>query len=243
MRVHRTFIRRVISLIDILNAILKALELIFSGNPSVYEITLRSLYVSGAAALIAILWGLPIALLLGIKNFPGKFLIKGVLSTLIGIPTVGLGLILYLIFSKGGPLGFLSLVYTPTAIIIGEAILVTPIVVSFTTTAIEAVDREITNLAKTLGASESQASIAVLKEALNGVFLAGIASFNRAIAELGVAMLVGGGIVGFTDVLTTEIERETSRGNLEIAIALGIILLTLVFGINLAVNLFQRRRK
>jgi tungstate transport system permease protein len=230
-------------LIDILNAILKALELIFSGNPRVYEITLRSLYVSGAAALIAILWGLPIALFLGLKNFPGKFLIKGIFSTLIGIPTVALGLILYLVFSKGGPLGIFNILYTPTAIIIGEAILVTPIVVSFATSAIEAVDREIMNLAKTLGASESQASIAVLKEALNGVFLAGIASFNRAIAELGVAMLVGGGILGLTEVLTTGIELETARGNLEIAIALGIILLILVFGINLAVNLFQRKRK
>jgi len=230
-------------LTDILNAILTALELIFSGNPRVYEITLRSLYVSGAAALIAILWGLPIALLLGLKNFPGKFLIKGIFSTLIGIPTVALGLILYLVFSKGGPLGIFNVLYTPTAIIIGEAILVTPIVVSFATSAIEAVDKEIMSLAKTLGASESQASIAVLKEALNGVFLAGIASFNRAIAELGVAILVGGGIVGLTEVLTTGIELETSRGNLEIAIALGIILLILVFGINLAVNLFQRRRK
>lgn len=230
-------------MIDILNAILKALELIFSGNPRVYEITLRSLYVSGAAALIAILWGLPIALLLGLKNFPGKFLIKGIFSTFIGIPTVALGLILYLVFSKGGPLGIFNILYSPTAIIIGEAILVTPIVVSFATSAIEAVDREIMNLAKTLGASESQASIAVLKEALNGVFLAGIASFNRAIAELGVAMLVGGGILGLTEVLTTGIELETARGNLEIAIALGIILLILVFGINLAVNLFQRKRK
>lgn len=230
-------------MIDILNAILKALDLIFSGNPRVYEITLRSLYVSGAAAIIAILWGLPIALFLGLKNFPGKFLIKGIFSTLIGIPTVALGLILYLVFSKGGPLGIFNILYSPTAIIIGEAILVTPIVVSFATSAIEAVDREIMNLAKTLGASESQASIAVLKEALNGVFLAGIASFNRAIAELGVAMLVGGGILGLTEVLTTGIELETARGNLEIAIALGIILLILVFGINLAVNLFQRKRK
>ena len=228
---------------NLLDGILKALELIFSGNPRVYESTLRSLYVSGAAALIAILWGLPIAMLLALKNFPGKFLIKGFFSTLIGIPTVALGLILYLIFSKGGPLGILNILYTPTAMIIGEAILVTPIVVSFATTAIEAVDRDIMNLAKTLGASEAQASIAVLKEALNGVFLAGIASFNRAIAELGVAILVGGGIVGWTEVLTTGIELETARGNLEVAIALGIILLTLVFGINLAVNLFQRRRK
>jgi len=228
-------------LTEILDGILKAFELIFSGDPRVYDITLRSLYVSGAATLIAILWGVPIAMLLALRNFRGKLLVKGVFSTLIGVPTVALGLILYLVFSKGGPLGFLSLLYTPTAIIIGEAVLVTPIVVSFATTAIEAVDREIMNLAKTLGASESQASIAVLKEALNGVFLAGIASFNRAIAELGVALLVGGGIVGWTEVLTTGIELETARGNIEIAIALGIILLAIVFGINLALSIIQRR--
>lgn len=226
---------------EILDGILKAFELIFSGDPRVYDITLRSLYVSGTATLIAILWGLPIAMFLGLRNFRGKFLIKGVFSTLIGIPTVALGLILYLIFSKGGPLGVFGLLYTPTAIIIGEAVLVTPIIVSFATTAIEAVDKEILSLAKTLGASESQASIAVLKEALNGVFLAGVASFNRAIAELGVAVLVGGGIVGWTDVLTTGIELETSRGNLDVAIALGIILLAIVFGINLTLSLIQRR--
>jgi len=236
-----SFIARQCNLTEILDGILKAFELIFSGNPRVYDITLRSLYVSGAATLIAILWGVPIAMFLALKNFRGKLLIKSVFSTLIGMPTVALGLILYLVFSRGGPLGFLSLLYTPTAIIIGEAVLVTPIVVSFATTAIEAVDREIMNLAKTLGASESQASIAVLKEALSGVFLAATASFNRAIAELGVAILVGGGIVGWTEVLTTGIELETARGNIEIAIALGIILLTLVFGINLALSLIQRR--
>jgi tungstate transport system permease protein len=228
-------------LTGILDGILKAFELIFSGDPRVFDITLRSLYVSGAATLIAILWGVPIAMLLGLKNFHGKLLIKSIFSTLIGIPTVALGLILYLVLSRGGPLGFLSLLYTPTAIIIGEALLVTPIVVSFATTAIEAVDREIMNLAKTLGASESQASLAVLKEALNGVFLAATASFNRAIAELGVAILVGGGIRNWTQVLTTGIELETARGNLELAIALSIILLAIVFGINLAVSLIQRR--
>lgn len=230
-------------MIEILDGILKAFELIFSGDPRVYGITLRSLYISGAATLIAILWGVPIAMLLGLKDFHGKLVVKSVFSTLIGVPTVVLGLILFLIFSKGGPLRLLNLLYTPTAIIIGEALLVTPIVVSFATTAIEAVDKEIMNLAKTLGASESQASIAVLKEALNGVFLAGVASFNRAIAELGVAILVGGGIVGWTEVLTTGIELETARGNLEIAIALGIILLAIVFGINLAVSLIQRRSR
>jgi tungstate transport system permease protein len=227
-------------LTDILIGILKAFELIFSGDPRVIEITIRSLYISGAATLIAVVWGVPIALLIGLKNFPAKFLIKGFLSSLIGVPTVALGLLLFLVFSKSGPLGILDILYTPTAIIIGEALLVMPIVISFATTAVESVDKNIIGLAKTLGASESQASVAVLKEALNGVILAGVASFNRAIAELGVAALVGGGIVGLTEVLTTGIALETARGNLEIAIALGIILLGLVFGINLAVNLFQK---
>jgi tungstate transport system permease protein len=132
-------------------------------------------------------------------------------------------------------LGFLGLLYTPGAIILGEAVLVTPILVSIATTAIEAVDPEIMNLSKTLGASESQASIAVLKEALNGVLLSNIASFNRAIAELGVALLVGGNIAGLTDVLTTAISRYTARGDLDLAIALGIMLMAFVFAINVVV--------
>lgn len=228
---------------QILDGLFKALQLIFSGEPRVIEITLRTLYVSGMATLIATLWGVPIAMLMGLKDFRGKLLLKVMFNTLIGIPTVVLGLLLFLIFSKAGPLGLLSLLYTPTAIIIGEALLITPIIVSLATTAIEAVDPEIMNLAKTLGASESQASITVLKEALNGIFLAGVASFNRAIAELGVAQMVGGNIFGATEVLTTVISNETSRGDIPLAIALGIILLILVFGINLALNIIKRRRK
>lgn len=229
---------------EILDGIVKAFQLIFSGNPTVYDITLRSLLISGAATLIALSWGTPIAMLLGLKNFPGRFLIKGFFNTLIGIPTVALGLILFLFFEKeGGIVGFLHLLYTPTAIIIGEAILITPIIVSFATNAIEAVDPQIMSLAETLGASESQASLAVLKEASNGILLAGTACFNRAIAELGVALMVGGNIAGFTDVLTTAISRETQRGNMAIAIALSIILLILVFGITITVNILQRRRR
>lgn len=229
---------------EILDGIVKAFQLIFSGNPTVYDITLRSLLISGAATLIALSWGTPIAMLLGLKNFPGRFLIKGFFNTLIGIPTVALGLILFLFFEKeGGIVGFLHLLYTPTAIIIGEAILITPIIVSFATSAIEAVDPQIMSLAETLGASESQASLAVLKEASNGILLAGTACFNRAIAELGVALMVGGNIAGFTDVLTTAISRETQRGNMAIAIALSIILLILVFGITITVNILQRRRR
>ncbi len=229
---------------EILEGLVKAFQLIFSGDPRVVEITLRALYVSGLAALLAILWGIPIAMILGLKKFRGQLLIKALFNALIGIPTVALGLILFLLFSRSGPFGILGLLYTPTAIIIGEAVLVTPIIVSLATTAIESIDPEIMNLAKTLGASESQASVAVLKEAASGLSLASVASFNRAIAELGVAAMVGGNIVGWTEVLTTGISIETQRGNIDLAIALGIILLALVFGINLAMNMiFQRERK
>ena len=228
---------------ELLEGIEKAFQLIISGDPTVLDITLRSLYISGAAVCIAALWGIPIAILLGLKDFRGKILLKGLFNALIGIPTVGLGLILYLVFSRSGVLGFLHMLYSPTAIIIGEALLMTPIVVSFSANALEAVSPEVEDLAKTLGASEDQAFFAVFREALNGVLLANVSSFNRAVAELGVAQMVGGNISGFTSVLTTTIANETAKGNISISIALAIILFILVFGITLAVNLFQRRRK
>ena len=228
---------------EILDGLIKAFQLIFSGDPRVIEITLRSLYVSGTATLVATLWGIPIAMTLSLKSFRGRFLVKNIFNTLLGIPTVGLGLILFLLLSKAGPLGFLGLLFTPSGIIIGEAVLVTPIVVSLATTAIEAIDPEIMKQAKTLGASDSQASTTVLREAMSSIVLAGIASFNRAIAELGVAQMVGGNIFHATQVLTTVIANETQIDNIGISIALTIILLAIVFGITLTVNVIQRRRK
>ncbi len=229
-------------MVDVFEGLGKALQLIISGDPTLYGIVYRSLLFSGIAIVLATLWGTPLAMLLALRQFPGKTVVKAFVNSLIGIPTVVLGLVLYLVFSKGGPLGVLGLLYTPGAIILGEAILVTPILISIATTAIEAVDPEIMNLAKTLGASESQASIAVLKEALNGFLLSNIASFNRAIAELGVALLVGGNIAGLTDVLTTAISRYTQRGELDLAIALGIILMLIVFAINVTVIAARKMR-
>jgi len=228
---------------EIIDGLLKALQLIFSGDPTVLEITVRSLFVSAAATIIAALWGVPIAMILGLKDFRGKFLTKGFFNALIGIPTVALGLVFYLLLSRSGPIGFFRLLYTPTAIIIGEAVLVTPIIVSFSVNALEAVSSEIMDLAKTLGASEDQAYFAVFREALSGVVLATVSSFNRAVAELGVAQMVGGNISGLTSVLTTTISNETAKGDISLSIALAIILLTLVFGITLSVNILVRRRK
>jgi tungstate transport system permease protein len=232
-----------IVLADILGGIIQGFELVVTGNPELYGIVYRSLLFSGTGVILAILWGTPIAMLIALKQFRGKTIIKTIMNTLIGLPTVVLGLILLLIFSKGGPLGFLGLLYTPAVIMIGQAILITPILVSIGVSSIESVDPEIMNLSKTLGASDSQAQIAVLKEAVNGIILSDIASFNRAIGELGVVLLVGGNIAGGgnrTDVLTTAISRDTQIGDLGLAVALGILLMIIVFTVNIIVVLFGK---
>ena len=228
---------------DILVDVAEALQLIVTGDPQVLGIVSRSLLFSGIAVILAILWGTPLAMLIAMKQFRGKTLIKTFINTLIGLPTVVLGLILFLVFSKGGPLGFIGLLYTPAAIMIGQAVLITPILVSIGVSAIESVDPEIMNLSKTLGASESQAQIAVLKEAASGIILSDLASFNRAIGELGVVLLVGGNIAGGgnrTDVLTTAISRNVQISEFGLAIALGILLVMILFTINIIVAVLRK---
>jgi len=214
----------------------------FLENP-ILQITFRSLQISGTATLLSVLWGLPLGIAIGMRSFPGKPLVKGVFNALLGMPTVALGLILYLLFSKSGALGFLSFFPSTQAIIIGQSILITPIIISLATNAIESVDPEINDLARTLGASNTEASIAVLREAIGSVLLAIIASFNRAIAELGVALAVGANLRGNTQVLTTVIAMEVNRGNIEYSIQLTIILLMIVFAITIFTNLLRRRIK
>ncbi|KYH42677.1 MAG: ABC tungstate transporter substrate-binding protein [Candidatus Bathyarchaeota archaeon B26-1] len=227
--------------LDILEGLRRAVELILSGDPSVLDATLRSLYVSGAATFLASILGLPIGMMIGSREFPGRRLLRGFFNALLGIPTVGLGLILYLILSRSGPLGALRMLYTPSAMILGQALLVLPILVSFTANAVENVEREIKDLSKTLGASELQASLTVFREALPSVSLAVIAGFNRALAELGVALMLGGNIAGLTRVLTTTIAMEATRGNIELSIALTIILLSIVFVLSSAANVLKEK--
>jgi tungstate transport system permease protein len=206
-----------------------------------FEITVRSIAVSGSATLLAGLWGIPLGIFIGLKKFYGRSLAKGFFNAMLGMPTVSLGLILYLLFSRAGSLGFLHLLYTPFAVLLGQSILITPIIVSFVASAIESVDPEIRDLAKTLGASETQASITVLSESMSGVLLAVIASFNRAISELGVALMLGGNLRNLTRVMTTAISLETARGELDLGISLTVILLSIVFVLNFLTNLVQRR--
>ena len=221
----------------ILEGIIKAIELILSGNQEIFQITLRSIFVSSVAVSLASLWSIPIGTVLALKRYFGVQIVKGIFNGLLGLPTVTLGLLLYLLFSHSGPLGVFDLLYTLMGIAIGQAILITPVVVSFTTSAIEAVDPEFKELARTLGASKIQETLVVLNEARNGIILALIAAFNRGIGELGVAIMIGGNIRGFTRVLTTAIALETTKGNISIAIALAIILLVIVVSLSIIINL------
>jgi len=219
----------------------EAFHLLASGNHEVVAVTVRSLGVSGSATLLAASFAIPLSLAIVLKSFRGKPVLLGFFNAMIGMPTVALGLILYLLFSKTGPLGPLHLLYNPVGIMLGQAVLITPLIVSFTTSALEAVNPDVRLLARTLGASNLQEAAAVVREASTGILLAVAASFNRAVAELGIALMVGGNIKGLTQVLTTAIALETVRGEIELGIALTVILLLIVFALNLAVNLFKRR--
>lgn len=205
------------------------------------DIVLRSLWISGMALLLSTLWSLPMALTLGLRKFRGSRTLISFFNAMLGIPTVALGLFLYMILSHRGPLGFLSLLYTPSAIMLGQALLITPIIVSLLTSAIESVDPHIKDLARTLGASDRQASLAVLRESRKSGILAGIAGFNRAVAELGVALMLGGNIAGFTRVMTTQISLGISQGEIILSIEATLILLTIVFVLTYIANLLGRR--
>jgi tungstate transport system permease protein len=227
----------------IIQAFQKALELIFSGNSEVFATVYRSLYVSGVGTLLACLWGIPIATVLGLYSFRGKWVIKGLFNSFIGVPTVALGLLLYLLLSKQGEFGFLGILYTVNGIAVGQAILLTPIIVSFTSSALGATDTQLRDLAKTLGASGLRTNLAIMRETIWSMILAVTAAFNRGFGELGIAMIVGGNIFQETRVLTTSIAVETNLGQFDVAMAYGIILMTIVICITLAINLVERLRQ
>jgi tungstate transport system permease protein len=220
----------------IINGITEAVRLIVTLDKQVIEITLRSLHTASLATFTASLIGLPLAVIIAMYEFPGKRTLRFTFNTLVGVPTVTLGLLLWLMFSRTGPLGDLSLLYTVNGMAVGQALLILPILVTFITSAIESKDRQLRDLAKTLGASDIETSIAILREAYNGVYLALISSFNRAFAELGIATMIGANIKGITRVLTTTIALETNRGEIGLSLALSFILLIVVFSLNYIID-------
>ena len=226
---------------EIWDGLTKAIELIISFDPEVMHIAGRSLRISGTSCLLASLICLPLGSLIHFHHFRGKRALINIIQTLFVMPTVLVGLFLLVLLSRAGPLGFFGILFTPTAMVIGQMILITPLLLGLTISALSGVSREIVDTAIPLGASSSQTIWLVLKEARYAVLAAVIMGFARAISEVGCALMVGGNIRGATRVITTVISLEAGKGNLELAIALGIILLFLALVINIALNRLQQR--
>ena len=177
---------------------------------------------------------------LALRRVPGRGLMISLLNTGMGLPPVAVGLFLYLLLSRSGPLGFIGLLYTPAAMVVAQAILAFPIVASLTQAAIAGVDPIIRQAAVTLGATPFQESRAVVREARYAIVAGILAGLGRVMAEVGAILIVGGNIAGYTRVMTTTIALETDKGNFELAIALGIVLLAISFSITVALRFFQK---
>ena len=237
----------------LIQGIIKAFELIFSLNPYIMSITGVSIQVSGTATILATLTAIPLAFLLSFMHFRGKQAIITLVNTGMGLPPVFVGLVVFLMIVPVGPFGFLHIVFTQKAMILAQYILITPIITGISLAAIKAVPQSIIETVYTLGGSEKDAVIATLTEARFGIITAVLAGLGRALAEVGAILIVGGNIartgsiggigegLSETRTLTTAITSETSKWNISTAIALGIILISLVLSVNILANYFQRR--
>lgn len=228
-------------MIELWQGLLKAIELIVKLDPEVMEIAGRSLRIAVTSTVLASLLCLPLGSLIHFHRFPGKRFLVSLIQTFYSVPTVAIGLFVFVLFSRAGPLGGLNLLFTPIVMVIGQMFLITPVLLGLTLSALSGMDKAILDTAQSLGASGFQMALVVLREARFAVMAAVIMGFGRAISEVGIAIMVGGNIKGFTRVITTAISLETSKGDLELSIALGIILVTLALMINLLLSRIQQR--
>lgn len=226
---------------DLLQGAGEALQLIFSLDTALYEVIWLSLYVAGVALVFSTLAGIPLGAVTALRQFPGRRLLMALLYTGMGFPPVVIGLFVYLMLSRSGPVGTLGWLFTPRAMIVAQTIISFPLIAGFTMTAVMGVNPDLRKQLISLGATGWQATLALLIEARIGVIVSVIAGFGAIISEVGAVMLVGGNIAGKTRTLTTAIVLETRKGNFELAIALGITLLLLAFLANLAMMRLQGR--
>ncbi len=225
----------------IIDSLISAILLAFSLDRELFEIVGVSLRVSCSSTLIASLIGIPFGFYVAFESFRGKRAVITCLNTLLALPTVVIGLFVYSLISRRGIFGPLDLLYTQKAIIIGQIILIVPVVATYTIAAVSKIDRRYRTTAMTLGANRLQTSLIIIREARYGITTAVIAAFGRVIAEIGISMMLGGNARGFTRTMTTAMALEYDKGEFIQAIALGIILLFLSFGLNIAFHLFQGR--
>ena len=227
----------------LLDSFFSALLLLWSIDPELVEIVSVSLKVSSSSTLIASLVGVPAGFLIAFREFPGKRLLITILNTLLALPTVVVGLFVYAFISRRGILGVLDLLYTQKAMIIGQVILIIPIITVFTISAISRIDERYRKTAMTLGANALQTAWVIIREARFAIMAAVIAAFGRVIAEVGISMMLGGNAKGFTRTMTTAMALEYDKGEFVLGVALGIVLLTISFGLNIFFNYIQGRAR
>ena len=221
----------------------QALGHILTADSEVLGITLRSLWISGAATGLSLVVGIPLGILLALKRFPGRSLVVSLINTGMGLPPVVVGLFVTIFLWRSGPLGFMELLYTPAAMIIAQVVIAFPIVAGLTMAAFQSLNPNLRLQLLGIGASTSQLLWLLCKEARLPLLAAIMAGFGGVISEVGASMMVGGNIRGQTRVLTTATVLETGKGNFEIAIALGLILLILTFAVNLLLTHIQQREQ
>jgi tungstate transport system permease protein len=219
----------------------EAAVMLFSLDPELYFVVYVSLKVSLMSTLIASVLGIPLGFIISMRQFPGKRAVITLLNTMLALPTVVIGLLVYALLSRQGALGHYGLLYTPTAIVIGQVILILPWVAAFTVSAVSRIDQRYRRTAMTLGAGSFQVSLAILREARFGILGAVIAAFGRVIAEIGIAMMLGGNIKGFTRTMTTAMALEHNKGEFVLAVALGIVLLAVSLAMNILLQIVQGR--
>jgi len=212
--------------------IIKALELILTFDKDLYEIIFLSLKVSTIALVFSIILGLPISAFVATNNFVGKKIVKILFNSLMALPPVFVGLILYVIFSKSGPLGFFEILYTPAIMVVAQIVIILPIIISINTENLEALYREYEDLFKIFNAKKINKIIIILWDARFSMLTCVLAGLGRALSEVGAIIIVGGNIIHYTRVMTTTIALETSRGNLTLAMSLGIILIFIALILN-----------
>lgn len=208
------------------------MQRLFAGDPELLSIVLLSLRVSGTALLLSTLLGIPLGVILGLKRFLGRRAIIALLYTGMGFPPVVVGLVVYLLLSHSGPLGNLGWLFTPKAMVLAQTIIALPVVAGLTMAAVLGVEPALRTQILSLGATDWQAAWTIVRQARTGIVVALVAGFGSIISEVGAVMLVGGNIAGSTRVLTTAIVLETRRGNFELALALGLVLLLIALFLN-----------
>ena len=221
----------------------KALELIVSFDPEVMGITFLSLKISGLATLISLFIGISVGTAIALINFPGKKIVISLVNTGMGLPPVVVGLFVTILIWRNGPLGFMGILYTPSAMIIAQVIIATPIIMGISLAAIQHLPENLRLQILSLGATRLQMVWILIKEARLPLLAGVMAGFGGVISEVGASIMVGGNIKGYSRVLTTATVMETSKGNFDIAIALGIILLLLAFCVNLILTQIQQRQR